>query len=106
MAPSPKRFGLPVAGAATLDRLHADPVLRVALLYRADFAVPAVPRRLARNPRGLGPGLRASAADRRILDGFVELHLARGGLTPTVALGLGRALVAPTLSTSRPQEPA
>jgi flavin-dependent dehydrogenase len=47
---------------------------------------------------GYGPvieaGLRASAADQRIFDDLVELGLARGRITPALARGLARELVA------------
>ncbi|GAA2417423.1 hypothetical protein GCM10010420_54670 [Streptomyces glaucosporus] len=61
----------------------------------------ALAARLARSPRAVGAALRASAADQRVFDDFVELGLARGRLTPAVVLGLGRALVAP----ARPSRP-
>ncbi|MFI8306239.1 NAD(P)/FAD-dependent oxidoreductase [Streptomyces sp. NPDC085927] len=66
----------------------------------------ALAARLARSTRVIEAGLRASAADQRVFDDFVELGLARGRLTPTVALGLGRALLAPVRPSGRPQEPA
>ncbi|MFE6623585.1 NAD(P)/FAD-dependent oxidoreductase [Streptomyces sp. NPDC057740] len=65
----------------------------------------AVAARLARSTRVLEAGLRASAADQRVFDDLVELGLARGGLTPAVALGLGRALVTPFRPTGRLPEP-
>ncbi|MFF8103570.1 NAD(P)/FAD-dependent oxidoreductase [Streptomyces sp. NPDC016640] len=66
----------------------------------------ALAARLARSTRVIEAGLRASAADQRVFDDFVELGLARGRLTPTAALGLGRAFLAPVRPTGRPQEPA
>jgi flavin-dependent dehydrogenase len=66
----------------------------------------ALAARLARSPRVIEAGLRASAADQRVFDDFVELGLARGRLTPTVALGLGRALLTPVRPIGRLQEPA
>lgn len=65
----------------------------------------AVAARLARSTRVLTAGLRASAADQRVFDDLVELGLARGRLTPIMALGLGRALFAPFRPTSRLPEP-
>lgn len=56
----------------------------------------ALVARLARSTRVIEAGLRAAAADQHFFDDLVELGLARGRLTPTVVLGLGRALVAPT----------
>lgn len=113
MAPSSHPSGLSVAAPPPPWARCAAPRPHVALLDLADFAarswhavLSANPARPARNTRGLGAGLRASAADRRVLDGFAGPGLARGRLTPTVALDLGRALVAPTRSPSRPQEPA
>ncbi|WP_053752387.1 hypothetical protein [Streptomyces sp. MMG1533] len=77
------------------------------LLPRLRHTAPAARlARLARNTRLPGGGLHASAADQHAFDGLVELGLARGRLSPTVALGLRRALGAPTRATSRPQEPA
>ncbi|HET9383157.1 MAG TPA: geranylgeranyl reductase family protein [Streptomyces sp.] len=66
----------------------------------------ALAARLARGTRVVAAGLRASAADQRVFDDFVELGLARGRLTPAVALGLGRALLTPNRPTGRPREPA
>ncbi|SDE27317.1 NAD(P)/FAD-dependent oxidoreductase [Streptomyces prasinopilosus] len=66
----------------------------------------ALAARLARSAHVLEAGLRASAADQRVFDDFVELGLARGRLTPAVALGLGRAFVACLRPSGRPQEPA
>ncbi|PJE97269.1 hyaluronate lyase [Streptomyces carminius] len=66
----------------------------------------ALAARLARGRLVLAAGLRASAADQRVFDDLVELGLARGRLTPTVAFGLGRALLAPTRPTGRSREPA
>ncbi|GAA2455559.1 geranylgeranyl reductase family protein [Streptomyces glaucus] len=66
----------------------------------------ALAARLARSPRLVEAGLRAAAADQRVFDDLVELGLACGRLTPTVALGLGRALLTPARPTGRPQEPA
>ncbi|MDO0924156.1 geranylgeranyl reductase family protein [Streptomyces sp. TG1A-8] len=66
----------------------------------------ALAARLARSTRAVEAGLRASAADQRVFDDFVELGLAGGRLTPAVALGLGRAFLAPLRPTGRPQEPA
>ncbi|GGQ33153.1 NAD(P)/FAD-dependent oxidoreductase [Streptomyces roseolilacinus] len=64
----------------------------------------ALAARLAGSARLVGAGLRASAADQRVFDDFVELGLARGRLTPAVALGLGRALLTPVRPHGRPQE--
>lgn len=66
----------------------------------------ALAARLARSPRALTAGLRASAADQRVFDDLVELGLARGRLTPAVAFGLGRALVSPTRPAGRSREPS
>ncbi|MFE7812466.1 NAD(P)/FAD-dependent oxidoreductase [Streptomyces sp. NPDC057433] len=66
----------------------------------------ALAARLARSTRVIEAGLRASAADQRVFDDLVELGLARGRLTPTVALGLGRAFLAPVRPSGRLQEPA
>ncbi|MEV5428166.1 geranylgeranyl reductase family protein [Streptomyces sp. NPDC052701] len=66
----------------------------------------ALAARLARSTRVIEAGLRASAADQRVFDDFVELGLAWGRFTPTVALGLGRAFLIPVRPTGRPQEPA
>ncbi|MEZ3179433.1 geranylgeranyl reductase family protein [Streptomyces pimonensis] len=66
----------------------------------------ALAARLARTAGVLEAGLRASAADQRVFDDFVELGLARGRLTPAVAFGLGRALLPPVRPAGRPQEPA
>ncbi len=66
----------------------------------------ALAARLARSTHVIEAGLRASAADQRVFDDFVELGLARGRLTPTVALGLGRAFLASIRPSGRPQEPA
>ncbi|MEU6404009.1 geranylgeranyl reductase family protein [Streptomyces sp. NPDC046985] len=66
----------------------------------------ALAARLARSTRLIEAGLRASAADQDVFDDLVELGLARGRLTPALALGLGRALLTPTRPNGRPQEPA
>ncbi|MFI6036005.1 geranylgeranyl reductase family protein [Streptomyces sp. NPDC051315] len=66
----------------------------------------ALAARLARSTRVIEAGLRAAAADQRVFDDFVELGLARGRLTPTLALGLGRAFLVPVRPSGRPQEPA
>lgn len=55
----------------------------------------ALAARLTRSPRVLEAGLAAAAADQDVFDGLVELGLARGRLTPSLALGLGRALLRP-----------
>ncbi|MFI7498235.1 NAD(P)/FAD-dependent oxidoreductase [Streptomyces sp. NPDC049687] len=66
----------------------------------------ALAARLARSTRVIEAGLRASAADQRVFDDLVELGLARGRLTPTLMLGLGRALLTPIRPSGRHQEPA
>ncbi|WP_407562225.1 geranylgeranyl reductase family protein [Streptomyces sp. 184] len=82
---------------------HARTVRRILLPHLRHTALAA---RLARSARIIEAGLRASAADQRVFDDLVELGLARGRLTPTVALGLGRALLAPTPPTDLTREPA
>ncbi|GGI04385.1 geranylgeranyl reductase family protein [Egicoccus halophilus] len=47
---------------------------------------------LSRHHRVIDAGLRASAADQRVFDDLVELGLARGRITPTMARGLAREL--------------
>lgn len=47
---------------------------------------------LCRQGRIVDAGLRASAADQRVFDDLVELGLARGRITPTMARGLAREL--------------
>jgi flavin-dependent dehydrogenase len=82
---------------------HARATRRILLPHLRHTALAA---RFARSARVVEAGLRASAADQRVFDGLVELGLARGRLTPTVAFGLGRALAVPTRPTGRPREPA
>ncbi|MDG9700832.1 NAD(P)/FAD-dependent oxidoreductase [Streptomyces sp. DH37] len=82
---------------------HARATRRILLPHLRHTALAA---RLARSARVVEAGLRASAADQRVFDGLVELGLARGRLTPTVAFGLGRALAVPTRPTGRSREPA
>jgi flavin-dependent dehydrogenase len=48
----------------------------------------ALAARLSLHERVLVAGLRASAADQRVFDDLVELGLARGRLTPTLARGI------------------
>jgi geranylgeranyl reductase family protein len=52
--------------------------------------------RLCRHGAVLDAGLRAAASDQRVFDDLVELGLARGRITRTVAVGLARHLVSPT----------
>ncbi|MFI8194554.1 geranylgeranyl reductase family protein [Streptomyces sp. NPDC085946] len=66
----------------------------------------ALAARLARSTCVLEAALRASAADQRVFDDFVELGLAWGRFTPAIALGLGRAFITPGRPTGRSQEPA
>ena len=54
---------------------------------------------LTRSGPLLAAGLRASAADQRVFDDLVELGLARGRITPTVARGLVGALLRPRTTT-------
>ncbi|MTE22334.1 geranylgeranyl reductase family protein [Streptomyces sp. TRM43335] len=82
---------------------HARATRRI---LQAHLRHTALAARLARSARVVEAGLRAAAADQRVFDDLVELGLARGRLTPTVALGLGRALLVPTHPTGRPREPA
>jgi geranylgeranyl reductase family protein len=56
----------------------------------------ALASRLCRSGRVLDAGLRASARDQRVFDDLVELGLARGRVTPTLALALAAAYLAPT----------
>lgn len=72
--------------------LHRRATRRILLPHLRHTALAA---RLTRSPRVLEAGLRASARDQRVFDGLVELGLARGRLTPWLALGLGRSLLAP-----------
>ncbi|WP_435743739.1 NAD(P)/FAD-dependent oxidoreductase [Nocardioides sp. SYSU DS0663] len=58
----------------------------------------AAAARLSRSSRVLTAGLHAAGRDQRVFDDLVELGLARGRLTPTLALGLGRALLHPSLT--------
>ncbi len=55
----------------------------------------ALAARLCRSGRVLDAGLRAAAHDQRVFDELVELGLARGRITPRVAVRLARSL-APT----------
>jgi geranylgeranyl reductase family protein len=55
---------------------------------------------LSRRGPVLAAGLRASARDQRVFDDLVELGLARGRITPTVARGLLEALVRPGSATA------
>lgn len=57
----------------------------------------AAAARLCRHGGVIDAGLRASAADQRVFDDLVELGLARGRITTTVARGLVRELAGATL---------
>ncbi|WP_308013674.1 NAD(P)/FAD-dependent oxidoreductase [Streptomyces beigongshangae] len=80
---------------------HARAVRRVLLPHLRHTALAA---RLARSTHVVEAGLRASAADQRVFDDLVELGLARGRLTPAVALGLGRAFLTAVRPSGGPQE--
>lgn len=56
----------------------------------------AAAARLCRQGRIVDAGLRASAADQRVFDDLVELGLARGRITTTMARGLARELAIAT----------
>jgi menaquinone-9 beta-reductase len=56
---------------------------------------------LSRHSRVLEAGLRASTADQRVFDDLVELGLARGRITTSVARGLVRELAGGTRSGRR-----
>ncbi|WP_078591901.1 NAD(P)/FAD-dependent oxidoreductase [Streptomyces megasporus] len=83
--------------------LHAHATRRILLSHLRHTALAA---RLARSARVVEAALRASAADRHVFDDIVELGLARGRLTPAIAFGLARELVAPTRPPARDQGPA
>ncbi|MFB7090490.1 NAD(P)/FAD-dependent oxidoreductase [Streptomyces sp. NPDC056296] len=88
------------------ERAGEDYVRATRRILQPHLRHTAVVARLARSTRLIEAGLRASAADQRVFDDFVELGLAHGRLTRTVALGLGRALLTPTRPNGRHQEPA
>ncbi|WP_148613446.1 NAD(P)/FAD-dependent oxidoreductase [Nocardioides rubriscoriae] len=56
----------------------------------------ALASRLCRSGRVLDAGLRASARDQRVFDDLVELGLARGRITPSLARALATSYLAPT----------
>jgi flavin-dependent dehydrogenase len=56
-----------------------------------------------RNSSVIDAGLRASTADRRVFDDLVELGLARGRITTTMARGLVRELASATRSRRIPR---
>jgi geranylgeranyl reductase family protein len=64
----------------------------------------ALAARLCRHGRVLDAGLHAAVADGRVFDDLVELGLANGRITPRVARGLARELVAQR-RTSQPPVP-
>ncbi|MCR6030932.1 geranylgeranyl reductase family protein [Nocardioides sp. zg-579] len=95
------------AGRAAAAALRSGRPERAGLLHRRgtrDLLLPhlrhtALAARLTRSPRVLTAGIAAAAADQQVFDGLVELGLARGRLTPSLALGLGRALLRPPADT-------
>ncbi|MDN4175176.1 geranylgeranyl reductase family protein [Nocardioides sp. SOB77] len=72
--------------------LHRSATRRVLLPHLRHTALAAA---LTRSRRVLTAGIGAAAADQEVFDGLVELGLARGRLTPSLALGLGRAFLRP-----------
>jgi geranylgeranyl reductase family protein len=65
---------------------------RVRRLLARHLRHTALAARLSLHDRVLDAGLRASARDQRVFDDLVELGLARGTLTPTLARGLASSL--------------
>lgn len=103
------------AGRAAAEALRRGSPERAGALHRRSTRAILLPHlrhtalaaTLTRSSRVLEAGIAAAAADQRVFDDLVELGLARGRLTPSLALGLGRALLRPPPATHLdPRPPA
>jgi menaquinone-9 beta-reductase len=97
------------AGRAAAEAIRADGGASTGLRYRhavrpllsRHLRHTAAAARLCLHGRVLDAGIRASARDQRVFDDLVELGLARGRITSTMARGLLGAVAFP----SRPADP-
>jgi menaquinone-9 beta-reductase len=97
------------AGRAAAEAVRADGGASAGARYRRavrpllsrHLRHTAAAARLCLHGRVLDAGIRAAARDQRVFDDLVELGLARGRITPTMARGLVGALAVP----HRPPDP-
>ncbi|MDN4162086.1 NAD(P)/FAD-dependent oxidoreductase [Nocardioides abyssi] len=102
------------AGRAAAEAVRRGTPERAGALHRRSTRAILLPHlrhtalaaTLTRSARVLEAGITAAAADQRVFDDLVELGLARGRLTPSLALGLGRALWRPPATRLDPRPPA